>query len=72
MWDRSVVGLRMFKVKQKVKWCKQEFIRRRKEKSGNARKDIEIIQREMEEMQTQGGDRNYERWKQLKCGLEEA
>lgn len=70
----------MFKVKQKLKWCKHSFIKWRKEKNHNSRKEIDIIQekgnnhnsREMEHMQHQGGDMNWDRWRQLKESLEAA
>lgn len=30
VWGRSVEGSRMLKIKQNLKWCKHEFIKRRK------------------------------------------
>lgn len=32
--------------------------------------DIEIIRREIEHMQSQGGARDWDRWQQLKAGLD--
>lgn len=62
----------MFKVKQKLKWCKQSFIKWRKEKILNAKQESDIIQREMELMLREGGDRNWIRWRQLKESLDAA
>lgn len=71
-WRKPVEGSRMFKVKQKLKWCKHSFIKWRKEKHYNARKEIEIIQQEIEQMQIQEGNRDRDRWKILKSNLEVA
>lgn len=38
----------------------------------NAKQEIDIIQREMELMQQEGGDRNWTRWRQLKESLDVA
>lgn len=58
VWKTPVKGSRMFKVKQKLKWAKHNFIKWRKDQKCNARKDIEIIQQEMEQMQDQGESRD--------------
>lgn len=62
----------MFKVVQKLKFCKYSFIQWRKEHKHNARREIDLIQREMEIMQQLGGDRNWDRWRQLKESLDAA
>lgn len=72
VWNTAVTGSRMFKMKQKLKWCKLRFIKWRKQLNGNARNQIEIIQKEMETIQQQGGTRSWEVWKQLKAQLDEA
>lgn len=72
VWGRNVQGSRMFQVKQKLKWCKESCIRWKKEKKQNARRDIDIILKEMQQMQVQTGTRNWERWKQLKADLDAA
>lgn len=43
VWGRSVGGSKMFRVKQKLKLFMQECISRRKERGGNARKEIDLI-----------------------------
>lgn len=48
VWQRPVIGFRMFKVKQKLKWCKHSFIEWRKEKSGNTKQEIELLKKKME------------------------
>lgn len=60
-WSREVQGSRMFKVKQKLKWCKESFVRWMKRQKQNARKDIELILREMEHMQSQAEPRDWEK-----------
>lgn len=50
VWGRSVEGSRIFKIKQKLKWSKHEFIKRRKRQESNTKKEIELIQNEMEQM----------------------
>lgn len=54
----KVVWNRIYKVKQKLKWCKHSFIKWRKKQKGNARDEIEMIQKEMETMQNNGGQRD--------------
>ena len=49
-----------------------EFIQWRKTQHGNARKDIDLIQKEMMKMQKFGGDRNWEKWKLSKYLLDDA
>lgn len=61
-WGRNVQGSRMFKVKQKLKWCRNELIRWSKGKQQNARKNIDLIIQEMEQLQTQAGCRDWEKW----------
>ena len=51
----------MYIVKQKLKWCKESFIKWRKTKNCNAKKNIELIKKEMETMQKLGGNRNWEK-----------
>lgn len=60
VWDQQKIGSRMFKVQQKLKCCKQKFIKWRKEENGNSRKEIELIQRKMDSMQTRGGERDWD------------
>lgn len=43
-WGRPVEGSRMFRVKQKLKWCKLSFLKWRKKQKCNVKKEIEIIQ----------------------------
>lgn len=71
-WEQPVQGSRQFKVKQKLNHCKVQFLEWRKVNKRNARRDIEIIQKEMEAMQAEGGNRDWNKWKQLKCHLDEA
>lgn len=35
----------MYKVKQKLKWCKHRFIKWRKEQKENAKEEIDMIQK---------------------------
>lgn len=63
IWQRSVIGSRMFKVQQKLKWCKSSFIKWRKERTCNARKEIDIIQKEMESLQMKEEERDGKRWR---------
>lgn len=72
VWSREVQGSRMFKVKQKLKWCKESFIRWRKRQKYNTRKDIELILKEMEHIQSQAEPRDWEKWRQLKDRLDVA
>lgn len=66
VWDKPGNGSRLFKVQQKLKWCKHRFIKWRKEQKGNAKVEIEMIQKEMEIMQEMGGSKDLDRLKQLK------
>lgn len=72
IWQRSVIGSRMFKVQQKLKWCKYSFIKWRKERTCNAIKEIDIVQKEMESLQMKEGVRDRQRWRKLKVSLDEA
>lgn len=54
-WEKPVQGSRSYRVRQKLKWCKNSLIKWRKTHNGNARKEIELIQKEIEAMQVQGG-----------------
>lgn len=47
IWNRLVTGSRMFKVPEKLKWCKIELIKWRKEQNKNARKEVEQIKKEI-------------------------
>lgn len=49
--DQQVVGSIMFSVQKKLKFCKQKFIKWRKEEKENSRTEIELIQKAMESMQ---------------------
>lgn len=71
-WEKPVLGSRMFKVQQKLKHCKIKFIEWRKARGRNAKVDIELIQKEMDAMQTVGGRRDWNKWKQVKCHLSDA
>lgn len=62
----------MSKVTQKLKWCKVESIKSRKRHGNNTRIEIELLKREMEQLQRQEGERNWEKWRQLQAGLDEA
>lgn len=63
IWNQLVNGSRMFKVQQKkLKKCKVRFIKWRKSHKRNTKADIELIQA----LQNLGGERDWERWKQLK------
>lgn len=53
-WEKPVQGSRSFSVRQKLKWCKNSLIKWRKNHTMNARKEIDLIQKEMETMQGQG------------------
>lgn len=61
----------MINVQQKLKCCKQKFIRWRKVAKENNRIEIDLIQKEMESMQEKGGERDWKRWKHLKILLNE-
>lgn len=61
VWKRTVEGSWMFKVKQKLKWCKHGFIQWRKENKSNHSREIEHIKQEMEQMQVKGGNRDWKR-----------
>lgn len=61
----------MFKVKQKLNWCRDGLIRWSKVKQHNARKNIDLIIQEMAQLQTQAGCRDWGKWRQLKTGLDE-
>lgn len=54
-WDKPVQGSSMFRVKQKLKLCKNSLIKWRKTHNRNASMTIESIQQEMEVMQGQRG-----------------
>lgn len=71
-WTTQYQGPRMFQVKQKLKCCKVNFLRWRKGQTANARKEIELIQKEMEGMQKLEGSRDWDSWRHLKSILDEA
>lgn len=71
-WEKTVAASRVFKVKQKLKWCEHSFIKWRKKKKYNTRNEIDLLLKEIEHMQTQESDRNWERWRQLKAGVDAA
>lgn len=71
-WKQSVNGSKMFKVQKKLKLCKLNFIKWGKTNKRNAMEQIGLIQKEMEAMQELGGNRDWERWKQLKYHLNKA
>lgn len=60
-WEKPVGGSRMFSVQRKLKSCKIRFIEWRKGQQGNARKEIEVTVKEMEEMQKSEGSRDWDR-----------
>lgn len=71
-WNKPVNGSRMFRVQQKLKWCKLRFIKWSKERRENARKELGMIHKEMEAMQKMEGIRDSKKWKLLKTTLNEA
>lgn len=71
-WNKPVNGSRMFRVQQKLKWCKLRFIKWSKERRENARKELGLIHKEMEAMQKMEGIRDSKKWKLLKTTLNEA
>lgn len=62
----------MYKVQRKLKLCKQKFIDWRKRNRENGKEEITSLHKAMEVMQAKGGDRDWERWRQLKFHLDEA
>lgn len=69
-WNKPVSRSRMFKEQQK--WCKLRFIKWRKEMGEKARKELDLIQKEMEAIQKMERTRDWEKWKLLKTSLNEA
>lgn len=65
-WIKNVQG------EIEAEMVQYRFIKQRKEQKGIAREEIEMIQKEMEDMQKKRGQRDWERWKQLKALLNEA
>lgn len=61
VWEHNRQGSRMYKLQQKLKSCKQNLITLKKKDQKNPRKEIELIQKEMEGMQLQGGNRDWNR-----------
>lgn len=57
-WCKLVVGSRIFKVKQKLKTCKNRLIKWRKEHNGNAREEIDLLKRDVKALQDLAEDRD--------------
>lgn len=72
IWERLVTGSRMFRVYQKLKWCKLECIKRRKQKSINASQELQQIQYKIEMLQKMKGSRDWAKWQQLKTQMHES